>query len=532
MRIATGKRSLFLLALAAFLIALAAPAFATITCSSIESLSGDPNLGGSRAEYRVTLQPSTATVDLVLTATGIIDSTAAGSQIRWTVTPGKDNITTQATINGNQSSATTFDSKGSSRCFVQFFGPAASDTFTIRGVLQDANNNPVSAADVMVNVSFGTSATTLTGVTLDKGTLSFVIGESPIYLKATPVPGTATDVTYTWTSTYPSVARVEQVTASPDMALVTPLTAGQTRVVVSAKQSGATAVTASCDVTVSSTSGGNDDLSENMRIPAEGSTEETDATLLYALNQSYIQYLHGTNGATRIVNSSGMGSDANLRYIYGAGGLSPVPTVNTNRRVIATDLGLDRYRENVAAALTLDLTMSDEMTRGDMVPFALVFDFDYLYYADGETRAKIPATATEFHDEYRLIKFFERNSQTHQIDLSDLMDRKSTNHDYARITNGGVRIVPLIVMVDGRAPEEGCDERTGTNLEYGVRYDKDNEILFIYDGSPNKRIADPIVLEKREYWSSGGGGGCDAGFGILSLLALAGIALAPRRNRS
>jgi hypothetical protein len=83
-------------------------------------------------------------------------------------------------------------------------------------------------------------------------------------------------------------------------------------------------------------------------------------------------------------------------------------------------------------------------------------------------------------------------------------------------------------MVDALAPlNNWCDEYAGENKQYGIRYDDTNKILFIYDGNPNAKIEDPIVLEKRPS-GGGGGGGCSTGAGVFALIALAGVTLARR----
>jgi len=99
-------------------------------------------------------------------------------------------------------------------------------------------------AAAMVTVT--ASTVPVTGVTLDKNTLSITAGGPAATLTATVLPDNATNKSVTWTSANPAVA---SVTANGNTATITPLVAGKTTVTASAGGGGFTAV---CAVTVNS----------------------------------------------------------------------------------------------------------------------------------------------------------------------------------------------------------------------------------------------------------------------------------------
>jgi hypothetical protein len=140
------------------------------------------------------------------------------------------------------------------------------------------------------------------------------------------------------------------------------------------------------------------------------------------------------------------------------------------------------------------------------------------------------------------MKYFDPGTTDYAINISDILSRHvGTRYMVKDMTDDGMlagtyRLNPLVVLVDATPPSTGCDAYAsggGNSQKYGVKYDKPNNILYIYDGDKNSKIEDPIVLEKRPSnggGGGGGGGGCNAGAGGVALIALAGVALA-RRSR-
>ena len=167
-----------------------------------------------------------------------------------------------------------------------------------------------------------------------------------------------------------------------------------------------------------------------------------------------------------------------------------------------------------------------------MVPFVLSFKLDDLRYPDGNTSVGRPASPEAFANDFRLVKYFQRDNTRYSIDVSEILMRRSTA-DYIRFVGGNAQITPLLVFVDGVAPAN-CDKRAGENNEFGVKYVANSKLLFIYDGNANTAISDPLVLERRSSGtgSGGGGGGCDTGTGLCTVVALLGIAATFRRGRN
>jgi hypothetical protein len=208
------------------------------------------------------------------------------------------------------------------------------------------------------------------------------------------------------------------------------------------------------------------------------------------------------------------------RYILTADGISPTPLVNVDRAYLGRALGLEKYESDLAAALRLDLNMSPPMLRGDMLPLILSFRLNRLSYLNGSAAAN-PTSAKDFHDKYRIVKHFGNSGARYSIDISDVLNSKSSG-SYVKLENGAARIVPLLAFVDDAAPDSS-DRRVGDQNQYGVKYDSSNQILFIYDGQRDAKISDPITLERRDSsGGGGGGGGCDAGFGAAAFLLAAG----------
>lgn len=112
----------------------------------------------------------------------------------------------------------------------------------------------------------------VTGVTLDKSELTLLVGESH-RLYANVEPATASNPTYTWSSTDPSIAKVDKKTG-----MITAISAGKAAITVTTEDGGKTA---SCNVTISSnSSAGNITLSNTaMTIHNNGEGSRLSASL-------------------------------------------------------------------------------------------------------------------------------------------------------------------------------------------------------------------------------------------------------------
>jgi hypothetical protein len=118
---------------------------------------------------------------------------------------------------------------------------------------------------------------------------------------------------------------------------------------------------------------------------------------------------------------------------------------------------------------------------------------------------------------YTVLKYFENGGS---------VDLKSLGVVDFDIPNNEVRLNATLVIIDG-APgsEPGVTYPIDGNRNYGVKIvtGSGGKYLFVYDGVLDGIASDPIALSNQASGNGGsGGGGCDAGFGALGLLLLAG----------
>jgi hypothetical protein len=473
----------------------------------ITSLTGNPPLGGDRSGYNITLVTAGAQTSLTLTATA--GGSGNGTSVRWSIVRILGSSQWWPTFNEK----TEFTYGNSTQNNITFPNASANDRFRITAELQSSSYENV-GANAVVEVSF-VNPVDLSGVTLDKHELYVRPGAGNTYLTAVPSPPNATQVIYRWESLNPGIATYTPVSASNDSVLVTGAYPGySTTIRVTATGENNTPHSDECLVTVVERS----EIADDMRLPAaSGSLEEILATGLYAVDSTFVKEAYDGLNDSEIKNSSGYPAST-PRYILTPSGISPTPLLNVDRSAIAETLGITNYDSDLVAALRLDLIMSPPMARGDMLPLVLSFKLNGLNYMNG-TEVTAPSSAQDFHDRYRIVKYFERSSTRYSIDISDVLNSKSPG-SYVRLENGSARIVPLIIIVDDTAPDS-CDRRVGSQNEYGVKYDQTNQILFIYDGKRDTIIADPITLERRASSGGGGGGGCDAGAGFATVSLLA-----------
>jgi hypothetical protein len=130
------------------------------------------------------------------------------------------------------------------------------------------------------------------------------------------------------------------------------------------------------------------------------------------------------------------------------------------------------------------------------------------------------ANLSEFLANYDVVKYFDEGATVVLNDeFSDIL---SFDEVY-----GYAELLPIVVIVDGEAPDDSDVVSAGEG--YGVRLSGDKKTLIIYDGEEDGYATDPIASVKSE--PTGGGGGCDAGFAGFGLIALAlGAALSRKRG--
>jgi hypothetical protein len=250
---------------------------------------------------------------------------------------------------------------------------------------------------------------------------------------------------------------------------------------------------------------------------------------LYGADDDFIKGNTTELTSADIIKASLMPSTSKVSYLVGNNAISATKDLRVSRARIASDLGKTDYDTTVAAAMRFEV---DKVSRGDMVPVLLQFDLNNTYPDD--SHVENPSSASDFHSKYQMMKYFESDKTKYAINLSNVMGQHGPNYIFRSTTTGRFELTPLVVFVNDLAPDNGKIMRVGDRNQYGAYYDDAKKILFIYDGDPNDKIEDPIVLEKRPSngggGGGGGGGGCSAGAGVVALIALAGVALA-RRSR-
>ena len=497
---ASNKRVFFrilpMLVLAAVLLSLSAGAACAASYGRIDAVQGVPNLIGQDNSYRVDLTTPLQS-SLVLTATaGQTAADSTGTRLRWSIT-AEPGTTGTGSITTPQGGVTSLEATNQSVCTLTFANTSVTDKFTVTAQIIDAAGISVGTSAI-VKVGFKAQVN-LTGVTLNKTALTVRSGGKPVYLKAAASPTNATGVAYTWLSKSPAAVTITQMTPlSPDTALVTGAYPGYSSTVqVQAVSYGSSPFTAACEVTVADKG----EVADDMMVPAtKGSPEEISYMTLYAVDAPFVKDGYSLDEAKIKAASGAAGS---VRYILTSYDISPLPMINNDRAGIMTALGETNYAATTAGAMRVDLNFMPPMAKGDMVPFVLAFRLDGLVMPDGRTTLTAPVSQQTFMNNFRLVKYFERDNKRYNIDLSRVMHAKSPS-GYTKTANGKTQLTPLIVLVDAPAPQAGCDARAGAQNEFGVKYDKQSETLFIYDGIADTKISDPLVLEYNAPRSGGG----------------------------
>lgn len=511
-----------LIALSIFvLLCMSAGSSSAATYGKIDSIYGVPSLSGENNAYRIEMVTPSQN-SLVLTATAAATAAdSTGTKLRWNITAEPGTVGT-AIITAPPSGVSSLDTSNQSVCSVSFSNTTTADKFTITAQIEDPSGTKIGTSAI-VKVSFKAQVK-LTGITLDRTSLTVRSGGRPAYLRALPSPLNATGVTYTWSSKSPAAVTITHMAPlSPDMALVRGAYPGYSSTVqVQADSFGSTPFTATCEVTVADKG----EVADDMAVPAlRGSADEISYMRFYAVDGAFVKDSYTLDDA-KIKSASGV--SGSVRYILTSNDISPMPMLNNDRANIMSALGVANYATTTAAASRIDLNFMPPMARGDMVPFILALKLDNLVLPDGRTAVSGTMSQQAFTGNFRLIKYFESGSKNYNIDLSRIMLTKSPS-GYTKTVNGKTQIVPLIVFVDAPAPLTGCDMTVGDQNQFGVKYDKNAEILFIYDGYADTRITDPMVLEYRApNIGGGGGGGCNAG--AAGFFAIAAAAVLRRRR--
>ncbi len=180
------------------------------------------------AALSITTQPSNQSVTEGQTASFSVAATGNGT-LTYQWQESTDNGATWANISGANAATYTIENTTTAMSGYQY-----------HCVVTDENSTDVTSRAATLTVTAATVS--VTGVSLDKTELSLTVGGTEA-LTATVAPDNATDKTVTWTSSNPSVAKVEN-------GVVTALARGTA--VITATAADGSGASASCTVTVSS----------------------------------------------------------------------------------------------------------------------------------------------------------------------------------------------------------------------------------------------------------------------------------------
>lgn len=511
----TRKFSGVLVLLFAMMFCLGAAQSEAATYGKIERLSSNYPLNGDSRGYNVKLTLSQSSIELTAHAISDTSTLNNGTKIEWEVI--RTGGTSNATYTFDPSSSVNLDGSGKAKVTIRFADPRIDDKFTVKAYLKNDGGTTL-GSNATVEVAFIQSIE-LTDVKISPSSITIRENVEGVYLSAVPSPNTATNVTYTWSSDNSDIVAPVQQATSPDMARLTVAKAGSTRVHVTANGENSTSFGASCDIIVVAKDVIADDMIVSPTTTGDWkpSDEEAASTVLYGTDVSYISAYYNLDSAT-ILSSSGI-YGGNVLYLIGSGKQNA--NVYINRTMITSTMGLNisDYDTRVVSAMRIISELPTGTAAGSMIPMRISYNLTNLLYPDGRTRVENASSASDFHNKFRIMKYFETGTTKHSINISDVLSKKRNPYVVRDTTTGSFILGPLVVLVDSLAPLDWCDAYAGDNKEYGVKYDNTNNILFIYDGNPNAKIEDPIVLEKRPS-GGGGGGGCSAGAGVFALLGL------------
>ena len=128
---------------------------------------------------------------------------------------------------------------------------------------------------------------------------------------------------------------------------------------------------------------------------------------------------------------------------------------------------------------------------------------------------------------YHVMKYFENGGGM------DLLATFRSDDIFSYTPADGVRLNAVVVVVDDTAmsyDDASIVKPAFGDGKYGVKLSSDNKYLYIFDGIKNGVAKDPIALVKAENNNGGGSSGCNAGFGILALMAFGAILPTLRRK--
>jgi hypothetical protein len=206
------------------------------------------------------------------------------------------------------------------------------------------------------------------------------------------------------------------------------------------------------------------------------------------------------DSSVTVVAMTGSGVTQNTALIVDGDGnqkTSPIPSFANISSAIAVNEPVAQGQGLLVGGINLPFNETS-LTTGDLPPFS--------------------------EGNYTVLKYFSDGSY---VDLKGLgVIDFDTSASEAKLNAS-------LVIVDGKpGSESGVTYPATGNTNYGVKVVESgsNRYLFVYDGNEDGNANDPIALSSVQS-TGGSGGGCDAGFGIFGVFALAGVGLFMRRGR-
>lgn len=201
------------------------------------------------ATCKIYVQQSVNTI--TITPSDVTLSIAESKTIRATITPANLQNITLKWVSSNTTVVTVSESNGT---VANLLAGTAPGTAVVTAINQE---------NVVVGFCRVTVKQKVSSITLSASSLSLMLSAKTYQLRATVLPGTATDPTVTWKSTKPSVATVS------DTGLVTLVASGSTSIIATSVDD--PSITAFCEITVGVSAVGIK-LDETSRVMYTGDT--------------------------------------------------------------------------------------------------------------------------------------------------------------------------------------------------------------------------------------------------------------------
>ena len=289
--------------------------------------------GSKTATCTVTVEAAPVSVTGVSLDQGTMTLTAGGATGTLVATVAPENATNKNVTwtSSDENVATVADG---------VVTPVAAGTATITVTTEDGSKTAT------CTVTVEAAPVSVTGVSLDQGTMTLTAGGATGTLVATVAPENATNKNVTWTSSDENVATVAD-------GVVTPVAAGTATITVTTEDG---SKTATCTVTVEAAPGITSvTVSPETATVAQGGTQQLTATVVAVGGAAQtVTWTSSDTGNKVTVDANGLVSvDADAAA--GDYTITATSTVDTNKKDTAT-ITVEELVDAVAPAITTDLT--------------------------------------------------------------------------------------------------------------------------------------------------------------------------------